>query len=467
MAVQFHGTNYPGPNLPNIVRNQNHWIFQGTNLVNGQSFGLGNSNPYIPELAAGEIDQRVALSPSNTELLAQVFIRALDDPEEVHYGEVSSLYSEMTYWEDTATNARVFASGGLEYSSALYGTDGNKLGIMTTNILDHFSFKKFRGNIYAGNLTWGDETLESSTILDGDTYILPQKTLSLVNGFTLTINPGVTLYVQGTLSLASNVTISGGGTVVIQGSGKILASNSAEATAFNNSRKIARDASGNYHVVFETEGEICYEKLTSSTALSKFQRLSSGNGNNKYPCIAERGGKLYVVWQRYDGSSYDVYFRKSTDGGASWATAAELASNTGNLPAVPAIISPATSTLMVVYRNRATNKLKYKVSTNDGSSWTTGDAPFTGTYNNYPTLAATTSHWGSPRSALVFESASNSIHYRYYRHDSTNWAVTTTNLAQIVPGSYNSHQKPSIAPSGTSGSTLSGKRDREHRETTM
>ena len=46
------------------------------------------------------------------------------------------------------------------------------------------------------------------------------------------------------------------------------------------------------------------------------------------------------------------------------------------------------------------------------------------------------------------------IYYHYYRNgpDSTEgWNSTRKNLSSIVPGSYNSHKKPSIAPSGTSG----------------
>lgn len=113
MAVQFHGTNYPGDNLPNKVKNQNHWIFQGTNLVNGQAFGLGNP-PAFPELASGEVDQTIDLSPDNAEILAQITVRALVDTiDTVHFGEVDSLRSEMVYWEDTATNARVFSAAGL------------------------------------------------------------------------------------------------------------------------------------------------------------------------------------------------------------------------------------------------------------------------------------------------------------------------------------------------------------------
>ncbi len=184
---------------------------------------------------------------ANVEILARRKIRDLfagDSicPADVHFDDSTllsnELYSDVTYYEDQQGNARVFASGAHGWCNALYGADGTTMGIITRNLLDHFSYKKFRGNIYA-NLIWGDETpVEVATILDGDTYILSGKTLTLTNNFTLTINSGVTLYVQGTLVIGSNVTITGGGVIKTE-------STTSLATAFNNSRKIAQDASGN------------------------------------------------------------------------------------------------------------------------------------------------------------------------------------------------------------------------------
>jgi hypothetical protein len=330
LGVQFHGNNNVA-GKPNKVKNQNHWIFQGTNLVNGQPFGLGGTGS--SPLASGESDQRPdSLFPSNIELLAQVTIRALiptgvnrDD----HYGEVDSLRSEVTYWEDTATNARVFAAGGFGWCYALFGDDGDKIATMTQNILDHFSFKKYHGNIYR-NLTWGDD--ETATELDGDTDILANKILTLTGNFTLTINPGVTLYVDGTLVIGKNVTITGGGQIVTRGSGKILVTNSATALASNNSRKLARDVNGNYHLVFETEGEVCYEKLTGSGAITEFRRLSNGlaDGVKSHPSVYVRDNNIFAVWLRFTesrktgqkntGSSHDITFHKSTDYGVTWPT---------------------------------------------------------------------------------------------------------------------------------------------------
>lgn len=115
------------------------------------------------------------------------------------------------------------------------------------------------------------------------------------------------------------------------------------------------------------------------------------------------------------------------------------------------IIAPAAQTLTAVYRTSL--NLRYKVSNNNGSSWTSGTVPSTGANDNSPTLAPTTTYWGSNRSALVYANTASVIYYRYCKNgpDSTGWNASAKNLSQIVPSGYNTHQKPSIAPSGTSG----------------
>ncbi len=307
-------------------------------------------------------------------------------------------------------------------------------------------------NFSSGNIT-ANSWWDANEVITGNVTVVPSVTLTISSGANVTLNPGVVVTVQGTLSIASNVTISGSGTIVTSGSGKIYVTSSADATAFNNSRKLVRDSAGNYHLVFESDGEICYEKwISSGTALSEFRRLSSGSGNNKFPSIAERSGKLYVVWQRYDGSSHDIFFSKSTNGGTTWsAPPTEIASNVGSSSPLPVIISSATDNLTVIYRT-STN-LSSRISTNDGVNWSSGFVPSTNSSDNTPSLAMSTTYWGSnSRSCLAYARAPNTIYYTYYRNgtDSSGWG-STRNLSQIVPGTYTDHKNPSIAHSGTSG----------------
>ncbi len=215
-----------------------------------------------------------------------------------------------------------------------------------------------------------------------------------------------------------------------------------DATAHNSGRRLARDGSGNYHLVFGSGGEIFYRKYQGGSWQPP-QRLSSGNGNNKYPSITERGGNLYVVWQRYDGSSYDIFFRKSTNGGTSWGTAAEIRSNAGSSNPLPVIVSPKTDEIVVVYRYGQI--LESKRSTNNGSSWFT-NVITEGTLS-YPSVAKVNRQpWGEPTTALVYGKSDTDVYYRYYDTAGSSWSAST-NLSSIIPGTA-THQTPSLSSEG-------------------
>ncbi|MBI1804303.1 MAG: T9SS type A sorting domain-containing protein [Ignavibacteriae bacterium] len=220
VGIQFQGNNDPGPpSRANIVQKAVHWIFKSTGLGNGARFGLGlyNDNPSlnVDSLALGEADMmRTGVSPSNTELLGRVFIRtkANGDPD---YNTVDSIYSDVAYYEDTTTNSRVFAPGGMGWDRCLFGQDSSVMRTMSSNILDHFSLRKYIGKIYT--IVQWDGNIE----LDGNVYLLAGKTLTLNNTMTLTIDANDTLFIDGTLQINSNITIKGSGVLKVNPTGKI------------------------------------------------------------------------------------------------------------------------------------------------------------------------------------------------------------------------------------------------------
>ena len=233
-----------------------------------------------------------------------------------------------------------------------------------------------------------------------------------------------------------------------------LASNSTNATTSNNSRKLVRESSGAYHLVFESDGETYYQNsIDGGTSWSNYFRLSGGNNGHGFPCIAERNGNLYVVWQRLIGGTYSLFFRKYASG--VWSSNTILATGiAASNDLLPVITSPASGKLMIVFRGAST--LRYRVSNDDGSSWSTGaNVPATAANDNAPTLAPTTTYWGSnTRSCLAYalnNGATSTIYYQYYRHgpDSSEIWSARKDLSQIVPGTYYNHQKPSMAPSGS------------------
>ncbi len=55
-----------------------------------------------------------------------------------------------------------------------------------------------------------------------------------------------------------------------------------------------------------------------------------GSANQNLPSLATgTDGTLYVAWQDSRNTSFDIYFAKSTDGGATWLTNTNVISETG------------------------------------------------------------------------------------------------------------------------------------------
>ncbi len=220
----------------------------------------------------------------------------------------------------------------------------------------------------------------------------------------------------------------------------------ADATAHNSGRRLVRDSAGNYHLVFGSGGEIFYRKNVSG-AWQITRQLSSGNGGNKYPSITERGGKVFVTWQRKNGSTHDIWFHRSDDSGSSWPTANRkaLATSVGSSDPLPVITSHTTNNLVVVYRKNG--NLESKHSTNNGDSWPTTKS-ITGTTLTSPTV--TNTNPSTPTTALAYGSGDNHVYYRYYTGSS--WS-SATNLSSIVPGTA-VHQTPSLASQGAISNNL-------------
>lgn len=243
---------------------------------------------------------------------------------------------------------------------------------------------------------------------------------------------------------------------------------SASATAANSGRKIAKTSDGKWHVVYEsgiTSGgaalhEIFYRNSSDGQNWSTPQRLSSGNEQNRYPCIAANGTKLYVVWQRKNDSTHDVHFSSSQNSGASWSSYV-LGQTNLTLDPLPVIQTGVTSnfSVMAIYRSNSGGSTRLvarrTTSTNPAlGNWSTETTvPGTGANDFSPALASAQNYWGSDANfGVAYATNSGQIHYRYYQHATGGWSTTQFNLSSIVPGSNLTHKEPSLTGVGT-GST--------------
>lgn len=90
-----------------------------------------------------------------------------------------------------------------------------------------------------------------------------------------------------------------------------------------------------------TNSEIFYRRAGGTFDPSVTINLSGNPGSSAFPAIAVAGSNVYAVWMDNSGSttgSYDIRFRKSTDGGAIFSPAIRISNNAGQslFPAIAA-----------------------------------------------------------------------------------------------------------------------------------
>ena len=99
------------------------------------------------------------------------------------------------------------------------------------------------------------------------------------------------------------------------------------------------------------------------------KRLTSNMGTSTRTAIAVNGANVYVVWQDDTPGNYEIYFKRSTDGGATWLSAKRLTFNLG-FSGYPDIAVNG-STLYVAYEDDSAGNrdIFYRKSNDGGSTW--------------------------------------------------------------------------------------------------
>jgi hypothetical protein len=193
---------------------------------------------------------------------------------------------------------------------------------------------------------------------------------------------------------------------------------------------IACDSSDNLHVVWSdfTPGnyEIYYKKSTDGGInWSASRRLTWTSGSSWTPAIAVNGDKnVYVVWYEDVPGNTEIYFKKSTDGGANWTTSMRLTNNVG-WSYVPDIAVDSLGHLHVVWWDNTTGnyEIYYRKSTNGGTSWTASRQLTTNSgLSSSPRIAA----YSSSSLHLVWSDSTPGVNEIYYKKSSDGGASWTT-----------------------------------------
>ncbi len=128
------------------------------------------------------------------------------------------------------------------------------------------------------------------------------------------------------------------------------------------------------HVVWQDNRngnvEIYYKRSTDNGfTWSADTRLTNSIGYSRNPSIAVSASNVNIVWDDNRDGNYEIYYKRSTDGGVNWEADTRLTNNTSSSGSA-SITAVGLFVHIVWYDNRdGNNEIYYKLSTNSGLNW--------------------------------------------------------------------------------------------------
>jgi len=136
--------------------------------------------------------------------------------------------------------------------------------------------------------------------------------------------------------------------------------------------------------------EIYYKRSTDNGfSWGPDVRLTSDSGWSSTPCIASSGDRVYLAWEDDRNGAGEIYYKFSTDDGATWSPDARLTFDPG-WSVMPSIWASGAKVHLVWDDDRDGNEeIYYRCSSDSGLTWSGEERLSYGRYNStYPSISA-------------------------------------------------------------------------------
>ena len=184
------------------------------------------------------------------------------------------------------------------------------------------------------------------------------------------------------------------------------------------------------------------------TSWSSDQRVTTAHRNSWHPAISANAGAIHLAWadNRNSETNYEIYYVKSTDHGSNWVDTTRLSNNqyVSEFPDIVSYADPNDTCVHVVWQDDRSGSagIWYRRSTDNGATWQTPTLIFAD--GHHPAIAA-----DSLGLYVVFEKNSN-IWYL----ESTNWGTSWPCTTQITNTSHADSFPDIFADASITGSDL-------------
>ncbi len=167
-------------------------------------------------------------------------------------------------------------------------------------------------------------------------------------------------------------------------------------------------------------------------------RMTTNTSVSRYPCVAVSGSVVHVLWHDDRDGSYQTYYKRSNDGGASWGLDTRLSTGTGG-SFYPCLAVSGSYVHAVWFDQRDGNyEIYYKNSMDGGISWGP-DVRLTNepAFSFYPSVAVSGSFVH-----VVWKDMRDGNYEIYYKRDSTGNSVGVSEISfnentfQIYPNPF-------------------------------